>query len=74
MKEHKVDAKGMQCPRPIMEVFKTARKAESGDIIKVEASDAGFPPDIKAWCRKTGHKLVKVSEVNDFYRAVIRVK
>jgi len=74
MTEYSIDAKKMQCPKPIMEIFKTMKKAGVGDVIKVEATDRGFLPDVKAWCKKTGNELVTSSEVKGIYKAVIRKK
>ena len=74
MKEHKINAKGKQCPLPIVQVFKTVKKADGGDIIRVEATDKGFPPDIGAWCKKTGNELVETSHDKGIYMAVIRKK
>lgn len=71
MTRHKVDAKGLQCPAPIVEVFKTARKAASGDQIVVEATDKGFEKDIEAWCKKTGNKLVKQTTRGTTFVALI---
>ena len=74
MTEYSIDAKKMQCPKPIMEIFKTMKKANVGDVIKVEATDRGFLPDVKAWCMKTGNELVTSSELKGTYKAVIRKK
>ena len=74
MAEYKIDAKGMQCPGPIVEVFKTVNKAKSGDVVRVEATDKGFPPDVETWCRKTGNEFVSCSEVKGIFKAVIRKK
>ena len=57
-----IDAKGMQCPGPIVEVFKAAKAAQPGDEIKIQVSDRGFLEDIKTWCRKTGNELVSLEE------------
>jgi len=74
MTVYAIDAKGMQCPKPIMEIFKTVKKADKGDMIKVEATDQGFLPDVEAWCMKTGNELVSTSNKNNIYKAVIRKK
>lgn len=72
MVEIKVDAKGMMCPRPIMETFRAAKGANVGDIIVVEATDESFFNDIKAWCEKTGNVLLKLENRITFYRAEIK--
>jgi len=62
MKNHVIDVKGMPCPKPIVEVFKASKKLKAGDIIEVEATDKGFAPDIKAWCKKTSNELVSLEK------------
>ncbi len=52
-----INAKGLQCPGPIMEVYKGLENAAPGDRLKIVASDMGFATDIQAWCDKTGNKL-----------------
>lgn len=66
-----IDARGMQCPGPIVEVFKAVKAAEPGDEINVLASDRGFLEDIKAWCRKTGNELVSLED-GQTIKAIIR--
>ena len=57
-----IDARGMQCPGPIVEVFKAMKAAQPGDEIKIQVSDKGFLEDIKTWCRKTGNELVSLED------------
>lgn len=60
----KVDCNGLQCPGPIMRVFKTMEEINNGDIIEVTATDMGFVRDIDAWCRRTGNTLLKTEKRN----------
>lgn len=57
-----IDCSGLQCPGPIMKVFKAMNEINEGDIIKVSATDAGFAKDIDSWCRKTGNTLLKAEK------------
>ncbi|SHJ82359.1 TusA-related sulfurtransferase [Geosporobacter subterraneus DSM 17957] len=61
MAEILLNCKGLQCPGPIMQVFKTAKEAESGDTILVKVTDRGFAKDIQAWCKKTGNELLELN-------------
>lgn len=72
MAEIKVNAKGMQCPGPIVEVFKAVNAAQPGDIIQAEATDRGFLEDIKAWCRKTGNELVSLEDKGSYISASVK--
>ncbi|MCM3663567.1 CoA-disulfide reductase [Mesobacillus subterraneus] len=53
-----LDACGLSCPGPIMKVYKTIGDMKDGEVLEVHATDPGFAKDIKAWCDKTGNKLV----------------
>ncbi|WP_079506705.1 CoA-disulfide reductase [Mesobacillus jeotgali] len=53
-----LDACGLSCPGPIMKVYKTIGEMEDGEVMEVHATDPGFAKDIKAWCEKTGNKLI----------------
>ncbi len=72
MAEFNIDCKGMQCPGPIVEVFKKINSMESGDVLHIEVSDHGFHSDIQAWCGKTGNELVKLEDNGDMIAASIR--
>ena len=63
---------GMQCPGPIMEVFRSVKEMADGDILEVSASDPGFTRDIESWCRRTGNTLISKGKKGKSYVAVIR--
>ncbi len=63
---------GLQCPGPIMEVFRSMKEMEDGQLLEVTASDPGFSKDIVAWCRRTGNTLVSNGKKGRSYVAVIR--
>ena len=68
----KLDCCGMQCPGPIMEVFKSLKDMGDGELLEVSASDPGFARDIVSWCRRTGNTLVSNEQRNGEYVALIR--
>ena len=68
-----IDARGMQCPGPIVEVFKAVNALKPGDEIKIQVTDKGFLEDVKTWCRKTGNELVSLED-GAVIKAVIRKK
>ncbi len=59
-----VDACGLQCPGPIVQVYKAMQNIEDGNILEVRATDPGFKKDIKTWSEKTGNTLINI-EVED---------
>jgi len=56
-----IDACGLQCPGPIIQVYNAMQTMKAGDILQVKASDPGFENDIKVWCERTGHKLLDLN-------------
>ena len=53
-----LDARGLQCPGPIMAVAERITSVPTGSRLRVLASDPGFSKDIAAWCRSQGHTLL----------------
>ena len=53
-----LDCSGLLCPMPIVKTSKAIKELQSGQILKVIATDAGYPPDIEAWSRQTGNPLL----------------
>jgi len=53
-----LDCSGMLCPMPIVKTTKAVKELQSGQILKIIATDAGYPPDIEAWSRQTGNPVL----------------
>ena len=68
----RLDCCGMQCPGPIMEVFRSVKEMKDGELLEVSASDPGFAKDIASWCKRTGNTLVSNEERDGAYVATIR--
>ncbi|MBQ4598466.1 MAG: FAD-dependent oxidoreductase [Clostridia bacterium] len=68
----RLDCCGMQCPGPIMEVFRSVKEMKDGELLEVSASDPGFAKDIASWCKRTGNTLVSNEERDGAYIAIIR--
>jgi len=62
-----LDCSGMLCPMPIVKTNKAIKEMQSGQILKVIATDAGYPPDIEAWSRQTGNQLLTTIEEGGRY-------
>lgn len=54
-----LNACGLQCPGPIMQVNSKITELNNGDVLEVFATDPGFPVDVQAWCKKTGNVFLK---------------
>ncbi|HNW33441.1 MAG TPA: FAD-dependent oxidoreductase [Candidatus Ozemobacteraceae bacterium] len=66
-----LDACGLQCPGPLMKMRDRMEQLKAGQYLKVTATDPGFPPDVEAWCRRSGNKLVQTSGEKGRYSALI---
>jgi len=53
-----VDAVGLNCPLPILRTKKMLATMQSGEVVKVRATDAGAAHDFPAFAKQTGNELV----------------
>lgn len=67
-----IDACGLQCPGPIMQIANAVKKANVGEVIKISASDFGFLTDVASWCDKTGNTLLDLSTTTDTVTAFVK--
>ncbi|MFD1957579.1 DsrE/DsrF/DrsH-like family protein [Paenibacillus thailandensis] len=57
-----LDACGLSCPGPLIEVKQKIDQLENGQVLRVTASDPGFYEDIQAWARMSDHEMIKVGK------------
>ncbi len=62
-----VDARGLNCPLPILKAKKALSTLSSGQIIKVMSTDPGSKRDFEAFARQTGNPLVSQVHDDDFW-------
>ncbi len=67
-----LDACGLCCPGPLMQVKAAMDELREGQILKVTASDPGFYEDIKAWCKRLNQELIDVTKDGGLITAFIR--
>ncbi|MDC7300323.1 FAD-dependent oxidoreductase [Agathobacter ruminis] len=67
-----VNCSGLQCPGPIMEVFRNMKELNAGECLEVTASDPGFAKDIVSWCERTGNQLISNEKRGTAYVATIQ--
>jgi tRNA 2-thiouridine synthesizing protein A len=65
-----VDARGSYCPGPLMELIRTIRESQVGDVLAVLSSDKGSKVDIPKWVEKAGHRLIAL-DTHDGYDEII---
>jgi tRNA 2-thiouridine synthesizing protein A len=62
--QKELDARGLNCPLPILKAKKALADMVSGEILRVVATDPGSVRDFQAFARQTGNTLVGQSEAN----------
>jgi len=63
MEFHKdVDARGLRCPLPILKAKKALNDMQTGEILRVMATDPGSVRDFNAFARQTGNALLAHEE------------
>lgn len=59
MSAHKLDARNLLCPMPVIRTQDTIQQLEQGDVLDVVSTDPGALNDIPAWCRINGHRVIE---------------
>ena len=67
-----LDARGLNCPLPIVRAKKMIAPMEVGQVLKILATDPGSVKDFDAFCKQTGNELVSSSEGDGEYEFLIR--
>ena len=73
-KDATLDARGLMCPMPIVQLAKKAKELKSGQVLELLADDVGAKEDVPAWCSRTGHQLVGTEEEGNLFKFYIRMK
>ena len=55
-----LDARGLKCPGPVVKLADTLSGLQTGQKVRVEATEDAFVSDIAVWCERTGNKLLKL--------------
>lgn len=67
-----VDARGLNCPLPILKAKKALAELQSGQLLKVVCTDAGSVRDFEAFARQTGNALVDQQTVGEEFIHILR--
>lgn len=70
--DRELNACGLCCPGPLMQVKSCMEELKEGQLLKVTASDPGFYEDIKAWTKRTNNELVDLKREGSKIIALIR--
>lgn len=67
-----LDTRGLNCPLPILKAKKALADMESGQLLKVLATDPGSMRDFQAFARQTGNELIEQSSAADEFTHVLK--
>lgn len=71
MKTITIDACGLQCPGPIMQLKKNYDQINEGDRLEIKVTDQAFGEDLKGWCNMMGANLISISNSEGIVTACI---
>jgi tRNA 2-thiouridine synthesizing protein A len=60
--DRELDARGLECPLPILRTKKSLRDMASGEVLKILATDPGSVRDFHAFSRQSGNELLGAGE------------
>ena len=69
-----LDVKGLNCPLPILRTKKLLAEMESGQLLRVQATDPGSVKDFAAFAKQTGNELLEQQEVNRVFEFYLKRK
>ncbi len=69
-----LDARGLRCPLPILKAKKALSELESGDVLRIMATDPGSVRDFQAFAKQTGNELLGQSQWGDDFLFYLKRK
>jgi TusA-related sulfurtransferase len=70
----RVDARGLNCPLPLLKAKQALNAVNSGERIEIVATDQGSWRDIRAFAEQSGHLLVEAEDESSVYRYCLQKK
>lgn len=70
--DQEVDTRGLNCPLPILKAKKALASMQSGQLLKVVATDTGSMRDFQAFAKQTGNELVEQQAEGDEFIHILR--
>ncbi len=72
--EREVDARGLNCPLPILRTKKALNDMSSGQVLRILATDPASVRDFEAFARQTGNQLLQHGEQDGAFFFLLRRK
>lgn len=67
-----LDVQGCECPLPLLKTKVALNRLEPGQILRILATDPMAVVDLRAFCARTGHELLRWSEQEAVWEFHIR--
>lgn len=67
-----LDCRGLVCPLPVIKLSKAIKAVQVGQVIEMLATDPGSVPDLEAFQKQTGHRLLEHSEAAGVFRFLVQ--
>jgi tRNA 2-thiouridine synthesizing protein A len=72
--DKELDARGLNCPLPILRAKKSLTEMTSGQVLRVIATDPGSVKDFQAFAKQTGNELLSQAENNKEFEFYLKRK
>ena len=69
-----LDTRGLNCPLPILRTKKALVGIQSGQVLKIVATDPGSVKDFETFAKQTGHQLLSHGEANGEFTFLMKKK
>lgn len=69
-----LDARGLNCPLPILKAKKALAELSSGEVLRIVATDTGSVRDFQAFAKQTGNALLAHTSLNGEFTFWLRRK
>ena len=72
--DKELDARGLNCPLPILRAKKTLADMQSGEVLRITSTDPGSVKDFAAFAKQTGNELLSSTENNKEFEYFLKRK
>jgi tRNA 2-thiouridine synthesizing protein A len=72
--DQELDASGLNCPLPILRAKKSLSSLESGQVLRIVATDPGSVKDFEAFAKQTGNELLESNEEGGKFNFLVKKK
>lgn len=67
-----LDVRGLVCPLPLIKTKKAIEQINSGEVLKIIATDPNTVNDIPAWVKNSGHRLIKLDQEEGQFKFYVK--